>query len=834
MTSIQNKLFVLIIISWLFSNQDVFEWNSITSVINPTALSNDANGDIIASTHGGLLLLADNELEVIKDNLNNLDLSVLGLDNNNLIWAGGSFPSGNIQVFDSNYNLVYDSIYQLPELEDTPNYIIDFAFHDSRVFAIYSYENEIGILEFRYENDIPYYLDYYNQDDFPELINNIYDIDLYQETIYVTTDLGIFSANFTQDELSSVSSWELESFGILEDPDLSPNILFMSRNSVGFYLIIPEGLVFTQNCLDCIDGEAIENWFIEYQGDPIDIMDESDFPIFCTTQECCVIENSSCSLIFQTENQFSINSYFKSDNQLFLGIQNGGIAKIELDIGYNISHFIPNTLLQSQYEAITLLDNGSLAGVSKSNGFIYDGNQFSYFIPSAYIDLFPIELLSEKGDFNIKELDYRVGDKMIWSIIENNSGNIMFNNSGIKPDQSGKRGAIIEINPENFDFVLYDTSKTEYMESFSYPFGTLDGLFGISNQDVTSNYMVTHQLKKDQNGNIWVVNPFSETYNHPLSVQIYNNTQHWMHIFSDDQISYVPTELAFDRYNRGWLGFKKEGTNNNVDVNEFSNGGIKLFSYNDYIYSTNFDSYSSSVQWFYPENLEELPYGENTTVWSLDIGSVNNQDILWILTPQGAQGYILNNTQLIKIYPLDFYANLTFQQGDKIRVDSQNNAWISTRHSGVRVIKNNATLWPDGEGFSSSNSPLLSDYVYDIDFDNKNGKVYLATVKGISILNVPFSTENELMESLYITPQPFVIPSDYLMEIKKIISGSDVKILDLNGQVLKHFNNLEYNQNILYWDGKGDSGDYLSTGIYYILSYKNEQAISKKIAIVRK
>ena len=105
--------------------------------------------------------------------------------------------------------------------------------------------------------------------------------------------------------------------------------------------------------------------------------------------------------------------------------------------------------------------------------------------------------------------------------------------------------------------------------------------------------------------------------------------------------------------------------------------------------------------------------------------------------------------------------------------------------------------------------------------------------KGISILSVPFSAENQIMESLYITPQPFVIPSNYSMEIKKIISGSDVKILNLNGQVLKHFNNLEYNQNILYWDGKGDSGEYLSTGIYYVLSYKNGQSISKKIAIVR-
>ena len=72
------------------------------------------------------------------------------------------------------------------------------------------------------------------------------------------------------------------------------------------------------------------------------------------------------------------------------------------------------------------------------------------------------------------------------------------------------------------------------------------------------------------------------------------------------------------------------------------------------------------------------------------------------------------------------------------------------------------------------------------------------------------------------------------MVIKKIISGSDVKILTINGRVLKHFNNLEYNQNVINWDGKDNDGNYLSTGVYYVLSYKDGNAISKKIAIVRK
>jgi len=72
------------------------------------------------------------------------------------------------------------------------------------------------------------------------------------------------------------------------------------------------------------------------------------------------------------------------------------------------------------------------------------------------------------------------------------------------------------------------------------------------------------------------------------------------------------------------------------------------------------------------------------------------------------------------------------------------------------------------------------------------------------------------------------------MQIKNIITGSDVKVLTVNGNVVKHFDDLDFNQNIIYWDGKSDNGNYLSSGIYYVLSYKDGNSLSKKIAIIRK
>lgn len=819
MNHIKNSLFFLVFSSLLISYQNTNHWNSITSVLNSQSIIEDSKGCIIGATSGGLLKLSSS-IDILKENLNDINTNVIGIDHNDNIWIGNDSQNSKIQVIDKDYNLIYDSIYSLQNLDN----ILDFAFDSSRVFSVYKDLNGYGVLEFNYENETPFYLDYYNSNDFPEEFNEISDIDIYRENLYVTTDNGVFVANFEEDNLNFSSSWTKIPFDAFIGDEA---IIHLHRIENGFYLSTMNQLYF---CSIDFTAESL----ITFDSQPLDIKSNNLDLFFCTNYDCYKLLNSNFESIFSTNEIFLINDFQISESILSIAIKNGGISKTNLIQG-DTDFYIPNTLLENSYEAITLLDDGSLAGVNKTHFFIMKNDIFYFYINDDSVNNYPLSVLANNSSFEITILDYKVSDKMIWSLVENNFGNIMFNNSGIKPDLSEKMASIIEVDITNNEYFLYDTSKTEFIQSTDYPYGSFDGLFGISNENVLDSYMVTHQIKKDNSGNIWVVNPFSEKFNHPLSVQIATNNQHWMHIFSENESSYIPTEIAFDKYNRLWMGFKNENTNNNCCIDEFSKGGIQALQFTQsYLNATDFSNYENSIFWLDPSNLESLPNGENSTVWSLDIGNINDQDILWILSPQGAQGYILNNTQLLEIYPIPFFTNLGFQEGDKIRVDSQNNAWIITRHNGVRVIKNNATLWPDGFGFTKNNSSLLSDVIYDIAFDNDDGLVYFATNQGISILETPFSVENSEKEDLFITPLPFIVPSNEPMQIKNILTGSDVKILSVNGKVLKHFDNLDFNQNIIFWDGKSDNGKYLSSGIYYVLSYKDGNSLSKKIAIIRK
>ncbi len=819
MKNIKNSILFLFFYSFLISYQNINHWNSLTSLLNSQSITKDSKGYIIGATSGGLLKISDS-IEIIKENLNDINSKVIGTDFNNNIWVGNDSKNANIQVIDENYNLIYDSIYSLPNLEN----ILDFAYDHEQVFCIYKDINGYGILEFNYENRIPFYLDYYISNDFPESFNQISDIDIFEENLYVTTDIGVFVANFKDNNLNFSSSWTKIPFDAFVGNE---NIIYLHRFENGFYLTSLNQLFFCS-------VDFTTNLILDFETEPIDIKSDASGEYFCNKFDCYKFLNSNIEKIFSTEGSFIINDFYISDNFLSLAIKNGGISKINL-IDSSPQFFIPNTLLDSNFEAISLLSDGSIAGVNEKHAFIMKDDYFKFYIFDENSENYPISILSNNSNYEFNIFDFKVSSKMIWSLLENNSGNLIFNNSGIKPDLSEKKGAIIEIDILNNEYFLYDTSKTQFMQTTNYPFGSLDGLYGISNENVLDSYMVTHQIKKDNFDNIWIVNPYSEKYNHPLSIQLADNNQHWMHIFSDDETSYVPTEIAFDKFNRLWIGYNNEKTHINCCIDEFSNGGIKVLQFTEaYINGTDFSVYDNSVNWITPSNLENLPNGENSTVWSLDIGKINDEDILWVLTPRGIQGYIINNTQLLEIYPIPFYTNIGFQQGDKIRVDSQNNAWITTRHNGVRIIRNNATLWPDGFGFTQDNSPLLSDVVYDIVFNDEDGLVYFATDNGISVLETPFSSENVEREKLFITPLPFVIPSNDYMQIKNIITGSDVKVLTVNGNVVKHFDGLDFNQNIIYWDGKSDNGNYLSSGIYYVLSYKDGNSLSKKIAIIRK
>ena len=343
----------------------------------------------------------------------------------------------------------------------------------------------------------------------------------------------------------------------------------------------------------------------------------------------------------------------------------------------------------------------------------------------------------------------------------------------------------------------------------------LDGLGGIYYSDINNGYLTINQIVKDNYNKIWVVNPYAETTNHILLCFDASDNV-WGHIEAPNNTSYLPQEIAFDQWNRIWVAFRNEST---INGEPYSDGGIKLVT--------------PSGNWLDIDNLESLPGDDpSVNVWSLAFGQFEGNDILWLLTSNGVQGYSVSGTRIDPIYPIDFFTNIPFSKGDKIRVDSQNNVWITTSHSGVRVIKNDITFWPSSEGITTENSSILSNVVRDIAFDYENGRVFFATDKGISELGVPFKENNDNV-NIGISPNPFIIGKSDFLTIDNIYSGSKVKIMTVSGMVA-HSLELPYNENRLNWDGRGKDGQFLDSGIYFVVIENSKLGSGvSKLAIIK-
>ena len=192
--------------SLVFTQYHPQEWGSITSLLTPTGIQVTSNGIVYASTSGGLLQFdsTTEKFTAIKmeDGLVYLDLSTVEIDSNDRLWLGGSYPNGYLQVFDPDKGMVrkitHLDIAQISKIQIGAD--IAFAVYEGAT------SSDIGILEFTLDSDgLPVYKDYYNHFSSGAPITDILDLDILSDSIFVTTDAGIFAGNYKVDNLKLLS-----------------------------------------------------------------------------------------------------------------------------------------------------------------------------------------------------------------------------------------------------------------------------------------------------------------------------------------------------------------------------------------------------------------------------------------------------------------------------------------------------------------------------------------------------------------------------------------------------------------------------------------------------
>lgn len=165
-----------------------------------------------------------------------------------------------------------------------------------------------------------------------------------------------------------------------------------------------------------------------------------------------------------------------------------------------------------------------------------------------------------------------------------------------------------------------------------------------------------------------------------------------------------------------------------------------------------------------------------------------------------------------------------------IAVDGGNRKWLGTEGNGVFLVSEDGmeTI----ENFTTENSPLLSNVIESIAIDNATGEVFFGTDKGIISYMGGASEGKEDYSDIYAYPNP--VRPDYTgpITITGLMTDSNVKITDINGNLIYQAKSLGGQ---LTWNGRNRGGNRVGSGVYLVLASTPEgkESVVTKIMVIK-
>lgn len=496
-----------------------------------------------------------------------------------------------------------------------------------------------------------------------------------------------------------------------------------------------------------------------------------------------------------------------------------------------VQSFEPNDMFQTTFNAATVIANSiyiGTEGFGLLNTLISQPAEFSSILPNGPLknNVFRVDAQTETlwatfGAFSEDLNPFPLNSEGISYLNDTEWTNIPFDSllgarelnkitpNPFNPNQvfiSSFKDGILELN--NFEpTILFDDTNSG-LESLILPGNPNFKGFRVSGSEFDRSgllWSLTSRIERplksyDPATGSWRSYSFSDLIDDPLN----------------DELGFV--DLQIDNNGTKWIG-------------SFTNG---LIAYNENNQGEPLKNLNSEEQ--------NLPFQRVSAI------ALDNRNQLWVGTTFGLR-VLFNTTNFFQdpnptLSTIVILENgiptelLEDQSITDIKVDGSNNKWVGTADSGVFYFS------PDGQTtiyhFTTDNSPLPSDGINDIAIDQSNGKVYIATTRGLVSFLAGGSAPEQNLEEAYVYPNP--VRPDYnilgfndLNDITKgvkimgLTDNVNIKITDIEGNLVAEAqsrvnlrsSNANYNFAIdggtAIWNGKNLANNVVASGVYVIL-----------------
>lgn len=339
------------------------------------------------------------------------------------------------------------------------------------------------------------------------------------------------------------------------------------------------------------------------------------------------------------------------------------------------------------------------------------------------------------------------------------------------------------------------------------------------------NFVVGDGLQYDREGNLWVLNCTQGRQDTTIRVMRPNGT--WTGIPCPEvQAASTLDNIYFD--SRGWAWM----TSRRMDAR-----GIFMLDYKNTIDNSADDH----------RQLRGTLINQDGTSYSPDGFFCAAEDIdgsMWVGTNLGP--FLISDPSTFR------NTNFTFEQVKvsrndgsgladyllngipitAIAIDGGGRKWFGTQENGIFFIS--ADCQEEIYHFTTENSPIPSDDIFDIVIHPSNGQVMFATDKGLcSFVSDATAPEEELVkDSIQIFPNPVEPDYNGPIIVRGLVEDCEVKITSSTGQlIIKGISN----GGTFTWNGCNAHGKRVASGIYNLIANTSDgkKAVIRKIAFIR-
>jgi len=214
------------------------------------------------------------------------------------------------------------------------------------------------------------------------------------------------------------------------------------------------------------------------------------------------------------------------------------------------------------------------------------------------------------------------------------------------------------------------------------------------------------------------------------------------------------------------------------------------------------DQNNRQVDWTYLVHMEEdadglIWVGHTSGLFIIDPTSVFDSQ------PRAIRPFVTNSSD-VRGYLCEGYAVYD------IGIDRNNCKWIAS-NDGLYYVS------PDGtqiyDHFTTSNSDIPSNTIYSVECDVKHNRVYIYTDNGFAEYIESGSAASLDYNNVSVFPNPVEPDFTGMVKIDNLMENTYVTISDHNGNVVAQEGPVVGH---LLWDGCGEDGERLPTGLYNI------------------